>query len=304
MTPPSAEAAALAWFRRHHGYALVGDLHKLGMTKHRVATMVKKGICTRVDRGLVALGTPRLDIWANAMRSVMIAGPHAAAALWTAAQLHDLDAPRDTTIHVVVPGSNKRQPTAQLHVHRTRYLPPEHVTTLKNVPVTSLARTIVDCAQHLAVSPALRVLDSCSASVRTWQEIHRAAERLSNGRAGVRAIADATAPDGAERMRSTLERQARDALQTYGVAIGQWNRTIHDEYGRIREVDLCYAEARLIIELDGLVHHRGPSAAQRDRETDRRLLLAGWRVLRFTWRDVMERPHYFVGQIQDGLRGV
>jgi hypothetical protein len=191
-----------------------------------------------------------------------------------------------------------------MYIHRTRYLPPEHITTLKNVPITSLARTIVDCAQRLAVPRALRVLDSCSASARIWPEIHRTADRLSNGRAGVRAIADATAPDGAERMRSTLERHARDALKTYGVPEGQWNRTIYDNHGRIREVDLCYPEARLIVELDGLSFHRGPSAAQRDRETDRRLLLARWRVLRFTWSDVMERPHFFAAQVQDGLCGV
>ena len=303
MSPPSAEAAAIELFQRQHGYALVSDLHGLGMTKHRVAAMVQKGIYTRVARGLLALGTPRQDIWAEAMRSVMIVGPHAVAALWTAAQLHDLSAPRDAVCHVVVPGSNKRRPTTQLHVHRTRYLPPEHTTTLRNVPVTSLARTIVDCAGHLAVSPALRVLDSCSASERKWQEIHRTAECLSNGRAGVRAIADATAPDGAERVRSTLERHAREALMTAGVPDGQWNRTIHDDRGRIREVDLCYPEAKLIVELDGLAYHQGVFAAQRDRETDRRLMLAGWRVLRFTWSDVIDRPGFFARQVQDGLRG-
>jgi predicted transcriptional regulator of viral defense system len=304
MNPPSSDAAAIEWFRRHHGYALVSDLQGLGMTKNRIATKVKKGTYTRVDRGLVALGTPRQDLWANAMRSVLLAGSHAVAALWTAAQMHDLDAPRDATIHVVVPGSNTRQPTTELYIHRTRYLPPGHITTLKNVPVTSLARTIVDCAQHLAASRALRVLDSCSASARTWQDIHRTAERLSNGRAGVRVIADTTAPDGAERMRSMLERHARDALKTFGVPEGQWNRTIHDDHGRIREVDLCYADARLIVELDGLAYHRGPLAGQRDRETDRRLLLAGWRVLRFTWQDVIERPHIFANQVQEALGGV
>jgi predicted transcriptional regulator of viral defense system len=304
MTSPSPDAAAIEWFRRHHNYALVSDLHELGMTKNRIATKVKKGEYTRVARGLVALGSPRRDIWANAMRGVMIAGSAAVTGLWTAAELHDLDAPRDDTIHLVVPRTVQRQPRDDMYIHRTRCLPPDHITTMKNVPVTSLARTVVDCAQHLAVPRALRVLDSCSAPTRTWQEIHRTAERLSNGRAGVRAIADATAPDGAERMRSTLERRARDALKTYGVPDGQWNRTIRDEQGRIREVDLCYPEARLIIELDGLTHHRGPMAAQRDRETDRRLLLAGWRVLRFTWIDVMERPYFFASQVQDGLCGI
>ena len=154
------------------------------MTKNRIATMVEKGMYTRVARGVVALGTPRQDIWAKAMRGAMVAGSKAVVALWTAARLHDLDAPRDHTIHVVVPGSQQRQPTSELYVHRTRYLPREHITTLRNVPMTSLARTIVDCARLLGVSPALRMLDSCSASARTWQEIHRTAERLSQRSSG------------------------------------------------------------------------------------------------------------------------
>jgi predicted transcriptional regulator of viral defense system len=301
MEPLSADAAAIALFRRQHGSARVSSLRALGLSKNQIDTRVKKGIYTRSDHGLVSLGTPGQDIWARTMRSVLIAGRHGVAAFWTAAQLHSLDAPRDKQIHVVVCGARPRRPTPDLYVHRTRYLPSEHVTTVNNVPVTSLARTIADCAQKLSIWEALRVLDSSGASPRMWQEINRTAERLSNGRPGVRAIADATAPDGAQRMRSALERRAREVLRLHGVPDGDWNVVISDERGPIREVDLCYAAARLVIEVDGLAFHRGPAAAQRDRAGDRRLVLAGWRVIRFTWRDLMEHPDAFGKQISDGF---
>jgi predicted transcriptional regulator of viral defense system len=301
MNPPSPDAAAIELLQRQHGYARVSSLRALGLSKNQVAARVRKGVFKREGHGIIALGTPRQDIWARTMRSVLIAGPRAVAGLWTAAQLHGLDAPRDNQIHVVVCGSRQRQPTPELYVHRTRYLPPEHVITVRNVPIISLARTITDCARHLTVWEALRLLDSSSASTSVWQQIHRTAERLSNGRSGVRAIADATAPDGAQRMRSVLERRAREVLRLHGIPGGEWNIILSDKHGPIREVDLCYPAARLVIELDGLTFHRGSSAAQRDRATDRRLVLAGWRVFRFTWRDLMERPDAFASQINDGL---
>jgi predicted transcriptional regulator of viral defense system len=301
MNPPSADAAAIDLFHRQHGYARVGDLRELGLTKNRIANRVQKRIYRRVAHGVLALGKPSQNIWARAMSGVLIAGSNAVAALWTAAELHNLNAPRDRQIHVVVNASRQREPSPELYVHRTRYLPSEHVTVLNNVPTTSLARTIVDCAGYLDSWRALRVLDSCSPSTRTWQEIHRTAERLSNGRAGVRTIASATAPDGAQRMRSMLERHARDALRACGIPDGVWNYTITDEHGPIREVDLCYVDAKLVVELDGLAIHRSSATAQRDRATDRRLTLAGWHVLRFTWEDVMDRRDSFVAQIRDGL---
>jgi very-short-patch-repair endonuclease len=53
-----------------------------------------------------------------------------------------------------------------------------------------------------------------------------------------------------------------------------------------------------------LAFHRSSATAQRDRATDRRLTLAGWRVLRFTWEDVVDRRDFFVAQVRDGLKTV
>jgi very-short-patch-repair endonuclease len=81
-----------------------------------------------------------------------------------------------------------------------------------------------------------------------------------------------------------------EALLQAGMPIGEWNVPLSDPAGRIREVDLCYRDARLVVELDGLRFHRSRLAQQRDRASDRRLQLAGWRVLRFTWDEVVHRP--------------
>lgn len=297
MPIPTPDAAAVALFNRQHAYASVEQLYEVGLSKEQIAYRVRKGIYRRVAYGVVSLGPPRSTVLADAMRGVLVAGAGAVASLWTAAALHELDAPREAQVHVVVPSTRRLRTRPELCVHRTRSLPSDDVVVVAGVPVTAIPRTIVDCAERLDAWSALHVLDSSSASPGMWRKIHATAARMSNGRAGVRAIATATAPGGADRLRSTFERRARDALQAHGVPQGKWNTTISDARGVIREVDLCYPEARLAIEIDGLRFHSHRDAARRDRQTDRRLALAGWTVLRFTWQDVVYRPAILATEI-------
>ena len=52
------------------------------------------------------------------------------------------------------------------------------------------------------------------------------------------------------------------------------------------EGDATWREARLIVELDGGAHDL-PNRREADRERDRKLTVAGWRVIRVTWRQLL-----------------
>jgi very-short-patch-repair endonuclease len=54
----------------------------------------------------------------------------------------------------------------------------------------------------------------------------------------------------------------------------------------------------LIVELDGWQAHHTPDAFQHDRERDAWLTIAGYRVLRFTHRDITRRPDHVVGVLR------
>lgn len=58
----------------------------------------------------------------------------------------------------------------------------------------------------------------------------------------------------------------------------------------IGRVDLTYPERRLALEADGYRYHSGRAAWGRDLARGNGLLLAGWRVLRFTSADLRQRP--------------
>jgi very-short-patch-repair endonuclease len=54
------------------------------------------------------------------------------------------------------------------------------------------------------------------------------------------------------------------------------------------EADCLWSSQRLIVELDGGRAHRTRAAFESDRERDRHLQTAGWRVVRVTWRQLDE----------------
>lgn len=55
-------------------------------------------------------------------------------------------------------------------------------------------------------------------------------------------------------------------------------------------VDAVWPAHRIAVELDGWQHHHDRHAFERDRERDAVLTAAGWRVVRFTYRQVTARP--------------
>ena len=56
------------------------------------------------------------------------------------------------------------------------------------------------------------------------------------------------------------------------------------------EVDFLWPEHRLIVETDGAGTHLTPTAFEQDRRRDAKLTTLGYRVVRFTRRQVVEHP--------------
>jgi hypothetical protein len=66
------------------------------------------------------------------------------------------------------------------------------------------------------------------------------------------------------------------------------------------EVDFYWPQARLIVETDGAATHLTATAFEQDRERDAALTVAGYRVVRFTWRQLTDRA----GTVADTLRAL
>jgi very-short-patch-repair endonuclease len=57
------------------------------------------------------------------------------------------------------------------------------------------------------------------------------------------------------------------------------------------EVDFLWRDQRVIVETDSWRHHGNRAAFESDRARDARLHSLGYRVLRFTWRQIRETPN-------------
>lgn len=69
-------------------------------------------------------------------------------------------------------------------------------------------------------------------------------------------------------------------------------------------VDFAFADARLVVEVDGFAFHdRTHEQAQRDRARDRALVSDGWRVVRFTAVEVFADARRCAGEVAAMLGG-
>jgi very-short-patch-repair endonuclease len=58
----------------------------------------------------------------------------------------------------------------------------------------------------------------------------------------------------------------------------------------------------LIVEVDGYRYHRSPARFEWDREKDVTLEIKGWRVMRFTWRQVEHRAAWVAAAVTGARR--
>jgi hypothetical protein len=89
--------------------------------------------------------------------------------------------------------------------------------------------------------------------------------------------------------RSELEERFLAICGDTGLPQPRLNAYIDLDGGAV-EADFLWRRERLIAETDGHASHGTRRAFEHDRARDRRLTIAGWRVVRFTWRQVMRDP--------------
>lgn len=69
----------------------------------------------------------------------------------------------------------------------------------------------------------------------------------------------------------------------------------------IYRLDFAYPEQRIAIEGDGFGFHSDRRAFESDRSRQNDLVLAGWLVLRFTWRQIVHEPDLVAARIRAAL---
>lgn len=258
----------------------------------------------RMARGVYRLaGTPRT--WRqDLIGAVFAAGPGAVASHRSAATLWELPGFGEGPLDVLRPRHTDHR-SALGPVHETRVLPPDHVTVVDAIPVTSPGRTLFDLAGVLGPQRLERALDTClSRGLVDATRLRLLLEDLAGrGRRGTRLMRHLLDERGVgyAAPESELERRLLATLREGGLPTPRRQAHVGGSQSAGR-VDFSYSEARLIIEADSRLHHMSKLDFENDRRRDNVLMADGWRVLRITWQQVTDHPGEVVRLVRQALR--
>ena len=156
-------------------------------------------------------------------------------------------------------------------------------------PITSPMRTVIDCSRRMAFGPALAVADSAlrHGDVRSADLVVAAAAVRGKGAAAARRVARHASGLAANPFESMLRAIAVEAglsvRPQVGISVGR---------GEVVHPDVVDSRRRIVLEADSWEFHTGRDAHARDCLRYTLLVVHGWTVLRFTWRQVMHDPDY------------
>jgi very-short-patch-repair endonuclease len=295
--PRSADEVVAALVGRQHGVVTRSQLLGAGVSGRAIDRRVEWQLLRPLHRGVYVLGHRALRREAWWMAAVLAAGPDAALSYRSAAELWGIRSSSRRRIEVSVP--RHRRSTARLELHRIA-MQPDEVTLEEGIPVTTPARTLLDLAAVLSPQHFEAAFDEAEVRRLTSPTSLDALVVRYPGRRGTAAVTAVLATHarrGATVPTSLLERRLLALLDAHDLPRPEINRL--SDHG---ELDATWHEQRLIVECDGFASHGTREAFEADRAKDRELVVAGWRVVRVTWRQLIDDPEVVARQLAALLR--
>ena len=278
---------------RNWGVVSRREVRGLGMSDGAIARAVARRALVRLYPGVYAVGHRVLRVEGRLRAALLYAGPGAVLSHTTAGWWWRMIAAAPRVIHLSAPV--KRRPVPGLRLHHPRRL---EMVTHRGFAVTPPRRTLRDMAallpfddlrRALAEAEYLRLVDA--------EHVLRGLGRGRTGSAALRRACEAHLPELALAA-SALEERFLALIDEHGIEAPEVNVRV----GPFK-VDALWRADRVVVELDGHRAHANPVATERDRERDLELRRMGFVVLRYTWRQVTDRPERVLADLDAALRG-
>jgi hypothetical protein len=225
------------------------------------------------------------------MAAVLAAGPGAVLAHLSSAALWRTSRFQVAIPHVLVP--RRHRPIEGIVIHHCLGLDPLDVTVYRGIPVTMVARMLVDLTDVLTKFQLANVMYEAAYRRRLNLDATWRARRRANGRRNLHVL-DAAIDlylSGSAGTRSRLEDAFLSLLLFSDITEPLVNTHLHGE-----EVDCHWPDRNLVVEVDGPGHER-PAATQNDARKDAKLRAAGYTVLRFTDVQIERRPEEVLARL-------
>ena len=260
---------------------------------------MRTGRLTPLRRGVYAVGVPAATQegrwWAALLACPLgaVLSHLSAAAVW---RLREID---PVVIDISTPARTGKRRDG-IRVHRPRHLDAADVTRHRGLPVTTVARTLIDVAEVVATRSLERILDEAQyLKLLTQREVDAALQR-NRTKAGATRLATVLErhTPGTTRTRTPLEEKFYRLVQAADLPQPEVNVKL----GRYT-VDFLWREAGLVVETDGGASHDRHKQRERDSRRDAYLTTRGFRTQRFTWHQVADREEEVLAVLDALLPG-
>jgi very-short-patch-repair endonuclease len=277
---------------RQHGLVHREQLLRMELSPSAVDRRVRSGALLGEYPGVYFVGHRSTSIEAANMAAVMACGRASVLYERAVGHLHGLPRQTPPEPRVIAP-TERRIPGIQ--TRRTRSLDPRDTTRVQGIPVTTVARTLVDLAAVLSED---ELAAAChEAGVRhhtTPREVEKALVRhpTAQGAGTLRRVLS-----GEVRVTlSVLEKRFLLQLRDAGLPLPLTNKPAGG-----RRVDCRWPEHRLTVELDSYRFHGTRLAWERDRRRERDAYARGDAFRRFTYGDVFSHPRQMLAELRSLL---
>jgi very-short-patch-repair endonuclease len=296
VVPADRALAGIA--SRQRGVVTYAQLRECGLSRHQIDHASEAGRLHRVHRGIFVVGHTALAPFALEHAAVLACGPGAVLSHSSSAHLAGIVDEGPAVPDVTVAGRRiKGKPG--IRIHCVEAFDRRDIWARHGIPATTPARTLVDLSAILDDDELDRAVNEAHALKLISESTLAAALDRSAGRRGVarlrRLLAMQAGPTITE---SEAERLALKVIRAAGLPTPR-TRVYLCGY----KTDLFWPEHRLIVEIDGYLFHGGREAFESDRARDATLTAAGYRVIRFTWRQLVEKPLLVVATVTRALAG-
>ena len=269
-----------------HGVISRSQLARAGVSHRAIARRLANGRLQPMFRGVYRAG-PVLAPRSREMAAVLACGieswvSHRSAGLvWESLAADNLG----RNVEVTVPRATRRR-IEGIITHRSRSLTREDVMHHESLPITTPARTLLDLATVLPSAELERAIARAERNglARPNDVLERARTCAKHpGALTVRRLLENSQSPALTR--SEAEARLLDLVRRGRLRRPQVNARLNGY-----EVDMLWAEERLVVEVDGFAYHSSERAFTNDRRRDAALTAAGFRVVRFTWSDITKQP--------------
>jgi hypothetical protein len=264
-----------------HGVVTRRQLLEVGITRDEILVRLRKGALRRDHRGVYRVGHRAPSTEATYLAAVFAAGESAVLGGLAAAHLLRLVNGGPPPPEVIARTERRIE---GVRTRRSRDLDQRDVAVFNAIPVTTVARTLVDLAGELPEHVLARACHEAGVRYQTTPgDVNRVLERRPNapGAGKLRRVIAGDVPVTLSKLEARFLKLLRDARLPLPVM----NRPAGG-----RRVDCRWPEHGLTVELDSYRFHNSRQAWERDRRREREARARGDDFRRYTFGDVDEEP--------------